>query len=172
MGCQKEIAQQIRSQKGNYVLGLKGNPLSLPTDMQAVFESGMETNFTGLKHSVHSSSETAHGRVEERTCHVIKIAKDHPQRAAWTDLRTLAVTISRRVIGGRETWKSRFSVSSHPPQAAFLAPAIRRHWSIENSRHWVLDVVFGEVTTSGFTMKLFGSWTGPQTKSVRFGAYS
>ncbi len=22
--------------------------------------------------------------------------------------------------------------------------AIRRHWSIENSQHWVLDVVFGE----------------------------
>ncbi len=35
-------------------------------------------------------------------------------------------------------------MSSHPPQAALLAQAIRRHWSIENSQHWVLDVVFGE----------------------------
>ena len=144
MGCQREIAQQIRSQKGHYVLALKGNQSSLQTDMQTLFEQGMETNFAGLKHSVHASSETAHGRTDERTCHVIEIAKDHPQRAAWQDLSTLAVTISRRAIGDQETWESRLYVSSHPPQAAFLAQAIRRHWSIENSQHWVLDVVFGE----------------------------
>jgi predicted transposase YbfD/YdcC len=144
MGCQKEIASQIREQKGHYVLALKGNQSSLHSEMQALFESGLETNFAGLKHSLHSSSETGHGRIEERSCHVIEIPKDHPQRAAWKDLRTLAVTISRREIGGQETWESRLYVSSHPPQAAFLAQAIRRHWSIENSQHWVLDVVFGE----------------------------
>jgi predicted transposase YbfD/YdcC len=112
--------------------------------MQALFESGMETNFVGQKHAVHQSTETGHGRTDERTCHVIEIPKDHPQRATWKDLRTLAVTISRRVVGDQETWESRLYVSSHSPQAKFLAQAIRRHWSIENSQHWVLDVVFGE----------------------------
>ncbi len=66
------------------------------------------------------------------------------RRAAWKDLRTLAVTVSCRVIGDKETWESRLYVSSHAPQAKHLAHAIRRHWSIENSQHWVLDVVFGE----------------------------
>ena len=28
--------------------------------------------------------------------------------------------------------------------AADLAAAVRSHWSIENSLHWVLDVTFGE----------------------------
>jgi len=35
-------------------------------------------------------------------------------------------------------------VSSHAPRAKLLAQAIRRHWSIENSQHWVLDMCFGE----------------------------
>ena len=39
MGCQKEIAQQIRSQKGHYVLALKGNQSGLNTDMQHLFET-------------------------------------------------------------------------------------------------------------------------------------
>jgi predicted transposase YbfD/YdcC len=144
LGAQKEIAQQIREQKGHYVLALKGNQSGLQEDMQALFDKGMTTNFAGLKHEVHETHETGHGRTDERTCHVIEIPKDHPQRAAWKDLRTLAVTVSRRVVHEQESWESRLYVSSHPPRAKMLAHAIRRHWSIENSQHWVLDVTFSE----------------------------
>ena len=31
-----------------------------------------------------------------------------------------------------------------PLQAQPLAHAIRKHWSIENGQHWVLDIAFGE----------------------------
>lgn len=48
------------------------------------------------------------------------------------------------MIDAQETWESRLYVRSHPPQAKFLAQDIRRHWSIENSQHGVLDVVFGQ----------------------------
>jgi predicted transposase YbfD/YdcC len=139
MGTQKEIAAQIRRQKGHYVLALKGNQAGLAQDMQ-----GTETHFAGMKHDVHQTRERGHGRIDERTCHVIEIPRDHPQRTRWKDLRTLAVTVSHRTLDGKESWESRLYVSSHPPRAKPLAPAIRRHWSIENSQHWVLDVSFGE----------------------------
>ncbi len=144
MGCQKEIAQQIREQKGHYVLALKGNQSGLQEDLQAVFGDALDADFAGTKHAVYQTTETGHGRTEERTCHVLDIPADHPQRAAWRDLRTLVVTVSRRVVGDTETSETRWYVSSHAPRAKFLAEAIRRHWSIENSQHWVLDVVFGE----------------------------
>lgn len=144
MGTQKAIARQIREQKGHYVLALKGNQSTLKKDMQQLFDQGMETNFKGMKHDVYETKEKGHGRIDERTYHVIEIPKDHPQRKAWKDLRTLVVTVSRRVVDGKETWESRLYVSSHPPRAKKLAHAIRRHWSIENSLHWVLDVTFGE----------------------------
>jgi predicted transposase YbfD/YdcC len=144
MGTQKAIASQIREQKGHYVLALKGNQSRLQNDMQQLFEEGMSTNFKGMKHDFYETVETGHGRTDERAYHVLEISKDHRQRELWKDLRTLIVTISRRVIDGHETWESRLSVSSHPPRAKPLAEAIRRHWSIENSQHWVLDVAFGE----------------------------
>ncbi len=101
-------------------------------------------DFADRKHEVHQTSETGHARHEERTCHVIAIPRDHPQRICWKDPRTLAVTISRRTVDGQDSWESRLSVSRHPPRAKMLAHAIRRHWSIENSQHWILDVSFGE----------------------------
>jgi len=144
MGCQTEIASQIREQKGHYVLALKGNQSGLQEDMQRLFEEAIDSDFAGLAHEVHQSRETGHGRTDERTCHVIGILRDHPQRAKWQDLSTLAAVTSRRVVGDKETWETRLYVSSHLPRATLLATAIRRHWSIENSQHWVLDVVFGE----------------------------
>ena len=144
MGTQKQIASQIREQKGHYVLALKGNQSSLQDDMRQLFDRGMETNFKGMSHDVYETKEKGHGRIDERTCHVIAIPKDHPQRERWKDLKTLAVTVSRRVIDEKETWESRLYVSSHSPRAKLLATAIRRHWSIENSQHWVLDVTFAE----------------------------
>lgn len=144
MGCQTEIAAQIREQQGHYVLALKGNQSGLADDMQQLFEQGMETDFAGLQHAVYETTETGHGRTDERTCHVIAIPKDHPQRTRWQDLNTLVVTVSRRATADQETWESRLYISSHPPSAKRLAHAIRRHWSIENGQHWVLDVTFGE----------------------------
>ena len=44
----------------------------------------------------------------------------------------------------KTTVKSRYYISSLPADADQLLAAIRTHWSIENSCHWVLDVAFDE----------------------------
>lgn len=144
MGCQKEIATQIRQREAHYVLALKGNQSGLQEDMQELFEQALDKDFQGVPHEVYETSEKSHGRIDERHCHVLEIPKDHPQCAVWKDLRTLVATTSRRIIQGKETWETRYYISSHAPRAKLLAQAIRRHWSIENSQHWVLDVAFNE----------------------------
>ena len=45
---------------------------------------------------------------------------------------------------GKETVNVRYFISSLKPNAKLLAKAVRGHWGIENSQHWVLDVVFQE----------------------------
>jgi predicted transposase YbfD/YdcC len=144
MGCQKEIAQQIRGQEGHYVLALKGNQSGLEREMRQLAEDGFNTDFAGLKHETYQTEETGHGRREQRICDVVEIPSDHPQRAIWKDLCTLVILNCCRLIGDRETWETRFYISNHKPKAKPLAIAIRKHWGIENTQHWSLDVTFGE----------------------------
>lgn len=46
--------------------------------------------------------------------------------------------------GGKVEAEIRYFLSSFTGDPQVLAQAIRRHWSIENSLHWVLDVTFRE----------------------------
>jgi predicted transposase YbfD/YdcC len=64
----------------------------------------------------------------------------------WPDLRTLlAVETIRSVNGTSKTQTEiRYFLTSCDDDPAVLAQGIRRHWSIENALHWVLDVSFRE----------------------------
>lgn len=59
-------------------------------------------------------------------------------------LKSIAMVVSTRIIAGQETKKVRFYISSLPSQAERLLEIVRKHWSIENDLHWVLDVAFNE----------------------------
>ncbi len=144
MGCQTAIAAQIREQKGHYVLALKGNQSGLQEDMEELADQAIEADFAGQKSDMHVTDETGHGRVEKRICCAIEVPPDHPQRLRWTALCTLVIMTCCRMVGGKETWERRLYISSHKCRAKALSQAIRRHWSIENSQHWSLDVTFGD----------------------------
>ena len=146
MGCQKEIAADIRERGGHYVLAMKGNQPGLEEDMQQLYMDAIDNDFDGLKHEECETTEKAHGRTTTRNVHVVELPQNHPQRRHWRDLRTLAVVTTCNIQGEKESWETRWYVSSHAPRAKALARAIRKHWSIENSQHWVLDIAFGEDT--------------------------
>ncbi len=144
MGCQKEIAKQIREQKGHYLLALKGNQSGLEKEMQQLLEEAMDKDYEGMNHATYETNEKGHGRQEQRICDVFEIPAEHAQRSIWKDLVTLVVMTCCRVVAGVETWERRLYISSHKPNAKHLGTAIRRHWGIENTQHWSLDVTFGE----------------------------
>src|SRR5688572_8337954 len=144
MGCQKEIAEQVRQQGGHYVLAVKGNQPSLEESLHQVFEDALAKDFEGVATTTYETQDTAHGRTERRTYQAIEIPKDHPQRQLWRDLRTVVIATSCRIIDAKETWETRWYVTSHGPQAKAVGLAIRKHWGIENTQHWSLDVTFGE----------------------------
>ena len=101
-------------------------------------------NFAGTESSTVETLDRGHGREEFRSYEVLEIPADHPQRAVWKDLRSLVVVTSCRTVDGEDPWETRKYVTSHAPEAKPLAKAIRRHWGIENTQHWTLDVTFGE----------------------------
>ncbi len=49
---------------------------------------------------------------------------------------------SSRAIAGKIEQETRFYITSLVLLATLLGPIIRSHWAIENSLHWVLDMIF------------------------------
>jgi predicted transposase YbfD/YdcC len=146
MGCQKEIAAQIKEQGGDYVLSLKDNQPSLHQEVSALFEKGLETNFQGMKHQQWSTTDDAHGRHEQRTYYMLQPSKawlaQHPE---WKGLKTLGMVYSERQVKGQPaTSEARLYISSLTLNVIALARAIRNHWAIENRLHWILDVSYRE----------------------------
>jgi predicted transposase YbfD/YdcC len=146
MGCQTEIVEKIREQKGHYVLAVKDNQPTWHADLEQVFQDGLNSDFVDVHHDTHTTREAAHGRITERTYEAIEIPRDHPQRERWRDLRTLVLATSCVTVGEEETWETRMFIRDLRPHAQSLGDAVRRHWGIENSQHGVLDVSFHEDT--------------------------
>lgn len=137
MGCQKNIAQNIIDQEADYVFGLKGN--------QGTTLGAVEMYFDTTKNISQSITTTDgdHGRIETRTYQVVE-ADLIPELTGWPGCQSAAMVTSVREIGNQKTTESRYYISSLTPVPEKLAKAIRGHWGIENSLHWVLDVEFDE----------------------------
>ena len=51
---------------------------------------------------------------------------------------------AERRLADKTSVELRYYLSSLPSNAAQLLHAVRRHWTIENQVHWVLDMAFDE----------------------------
>ena len=91
--------------------------------------------------------DKGHGRIEKRVCTVTDYLDWLPAkiRRAWLGLRSLVRVQSETTLSnGTVRRESRYFLSSMKPDAAHHLACSRKHWGIENSCHWVLDVVFRE----------------------------
>jgi predicted transposase YbfD/YdcC len=143
-GCHKDNAAQIVAAGGDYVLAVKDNQPTLPTEVRQAFEAALQSKAACLRR--HSSKGSGHGRQEQRVVWVLPAVASLSCRAAWAGLCSLAMVLSVVTCPSTsaETVEVRYFLSSLRPSARRLARAIRGHWSIENGLHWVLDVVFRE----------------------------
>jgi len=145
MGCQREIAAQIISQEADYVLSLKGNQGRLHEEVAEYFAWSEETNFKDLEYDTYTTLEKDHGRIEERRCWVTEDTGWFTEKAEWAGLRSfIMVEASREVLGQTPTRERRYFISSLAADAKEALRAVRGHWQVENSLHWVLDVAFRE----------------------------
>jgi len=145
MGCQREIAAQIISQEADYMLSLKGNQGTLHKDVADYFEWAEKINFKSISYSFTESLEKDHGRIEQRRCWTTEDIEWLVQKESWAGLKSIVMVESQReVIGQARTVERRYFISSLEADAKEALRAVRGHWAIENSLHWVLDVSFRE----------------------------
>lgn len=142
IGCQSAIARKIVERKADYVLALKGNQGTLRQDVEVFVAEQIVRDFNDTTISRHRSVDGDHGRIESRTTTVIHDVDWLRDRHGWPGLQAVAIVESTRETGAGTTCETRFYVTSLTDTAEKLGPVIRNHWAIENSLHWVMDMVF------------------------------
>src|SRR5487761_2380173 len=142
MGCQREIAQKIVDKKADYILALKGNQGSLREDVELFVSEQKAGGFKDTAISRHETADGDHGRIETRTVTVMHDVAWLNHRHDWPGLKAVAMVESVRETGAKIEKETRFYITSLTAPASLVGPAIRDHWSIENSLHWVMDMTF------------------------------
>jgi predicted transposase YbfD/YdcC len=144
MGCQKEIARAITAQGADDVLALKENHQTLYDDVKLFLDDAKATAFSGIDHERIETVDGDHGRIETRTYWVTSAIDWLGAKASWANLQSIGLVESRRETGAEVSIDTRLFITSLPCDGVRFAQAVRHHWGIENSLHWVLDVSFDE----------------------------
>ena len=142
MGCQRNIAQQILDHKADFVLALKGNQTTLREDVELFADEQKANGFKDTKISRHETVDGDHGRIETRTYTAMHDVAWLQERHNWPGLRGIVMVESTREIGDKTEHETRFYITSLVWMASQLGPVIRSHWAVENSLHWVMDMIF------------------------------
>ena len=112
--------------------------------IETYVEKHLEVDLEDLQYRCHETSESAHGRIDERSYFITKIPSDFALKKEWPWIK--AIGYSLRVTqhaDGSETDETRYYILSRYLSSKRFSKAVRGHWAIE-SMHWVLDVNFRE----------------------------
>jgi len=148
MGCQTAIARKIIERKADYILAVKENQGYLYEDIERAFGMAFQDlNPLQYLDGYAKTVDKDHGRIGIRECWTLAADNSYtPIRNAgqWEQLTSLICIRRERRLPQKTQVEMRYYIASRPPNANDLLQAIRNHWGIENSVHWILDVAFRE----------------------------
>ena len=158
MGTQKKIAAKIHQANGDYILSLKANHPTLFQDVNTWFDSQQTANILPLP--IKHTTEAGHHRIEvrkrafrgklppktSRKYWAFSLSQLPPlhESSQWAGFQTVIAVERIRHLRTKTTQEIQFYLSSLSSRSSQIPRAIRQHWGIENSLHWVLDVTFNE----------------------------
>ena len=144
MGCQKDIARDIVTGGGDFVIAVKDNQPKLSEAIGALVMKHLEGELAALRHRSYETKEHGHGRRDERFYFVAQVPSDFALRKEWPWIKAIgtAVRITTHA-DGTQSDEVRYYMLSRFLSGKRFGAAVRAHWGIE-SMHWVLDVNFRE----------------------------
>lgn len=152
--CQTQNAQIVVEQGGDYVFALKDNQPKLHAEVQHTWAEATANAMRDIRHETLTTRETAHGRTETRRYTLITDF-DHidylNRHERWFKLAAIGIVERTRKMHDTVEQEVSFFVTSLTAGVERFADAVRRHWGIENSLHWVLDIAFREDDHRGRT---------------------
>jgi predicted transposase YbfD/YdcC len=139
LNCQREIARKIVAQGGDYALALKGNQGTLHADVLRYLDDPEAVTVVA-----RPVVEGDHGRIETRVSMVSSdigwLQSDHQ----WPGLQAIGKVMRTRKTAKKTTTETAYYLLSTALPPERFGEVVRAHWGVENSLHWVLDVVMNE----------------------------
>ena len=129
-GCHQDVAQQIRDQKGHYLLAVKKNQPTLHAALEALFDPVRDGEKPVQPVTQHSQTEDRHGRHEER--YVTAMARPPGLPDGWPDVGAALMVVRDRTAGRNNSCQVHYYLTSLKGTAKTLGKLIRGHWQIEN----------------------------------------
>jgi predicted transposase YbfD/YdcC len=139
------IAATIRNAGAHYLLAVKANQPTLRDEIERLFQVTKPGDLDS-----HRDLDKGHGRIEERSVTVAREVdwltgqRRFPGEMRLPGIATLIRVNGRTELKDRCRFETRYYVSSATLTPVQAGEAVRGHWRIENSLHWVLDVVFAD----------------------------
>jgi predicted transposase YbfD/YdcC len=139
------VAAAIRAAGAHYLLAVKANQPTLRAEIESFFATAPAAVLESI-----TDVDKGHGRIEQRTVTVAREIdwlngeRRFPGELRLPDAATIVKVAARAELKDRSRFETRYYVASATLSAARAAEAVRGHWAIENSLHWVLDVTFGD----------------------------
>lgn len=145
MGCQKKIATKIVKKKGDYALAVKENQPTLYTEIVDTFAAKVGERAVDADVRQWVTSDHGHGRDEVRYHYVDSLPRGSAIRKNWTGAKAIGMVVREsQDKHGNSSIDCRYYLLSRFVAGERFATIVRSHWGIENTCHWVLDVVFNE----------------------------
>jgi len=144
MHCQTKTAEVIRGEEADYVLQIKGNQKNLLNEVEAFFHKTNRERPELLEQGHYQEIEKEHGRLNERHYRVLKITDWLDETDKFKDSYCVIEVKRTRTLKNKTSSETSYYISSLKDEVKDIAGYVRRHWAIENSQHWILDVVFRE----------------------------
>jgi predicted transposase YbfD/YdcC len=145
IACNPKIAGEIVAHGADYVLAVKDNQSGLKAEIESFFTYAPSTALDS-----HRDIDKGHGRIEERLCTVSRQVdwlagpRHFPGEYRFPNLAALIRLESKTELKDRCHKEVHYYIASKYLPAERFAGVVRNHWRIENSLHWVLDVVFND----------------------------
>lgn len=145
IACNPRIATAIVEAGADYLLAVKANQPGLMGEIERFFDDPQSPARDRCE-----DVDKGHGRIEERSVAVssdvdwLEGGRRFPGEYRLPSIAAIVMVEAATHENGATSRHRRFYVASRALAAKEAAEAIRSHWAIENSLHWVLDVTFKE----------------------------
>jgi predicted transposase YbfD/YdcC len=147
LNCQKDIAQIVVERQADDVFALKAHHPQLHQDVIDWFDWARKRAFRAVPHDFYQTVNKGYGRLEIRrywAIHDPLALESMGHYQGWAGLQTVVMVERERRTADHIQRETVYYLSSLSPDVRRILAATRAHWSVENTFHWTMDMVFGE----------------------------